>query len=381
MTANWWRQPVDRREFLGVGGLVLGGLGRADGTASALLPAGVRAVWDLEKAHREQTATRERVCLNGLWRWQPGREAADPVPDDGWGYFKVPGFWPGNSNYLQEDCQTLYPHPNWRDTDLRRTGAAWYQRDLTVPETWAGRRITLSAEYVNSFAVVYVDGKRWGEVRFPAGEVDLSPACRPGGKHVLSLLVVALPLKVVLLSYTDTNWAREVKGSVERRGLCSDVHLVGTPATARVTDVKVDTSVRKREVTVSAVLDGLASDAAYALHVKIGQDGRPARAFASKAFKTGDLRGGRIALTEAWKPEKLWDVHTPQNTLTAEVSLVDAAGKLLDAYHPVRFGFREFWIDGRDFYLNGTRIYLSAVPLDSAQIGPGPRPTRALGKP
>ncbi len=35
----------------------------------------------------------------------------------------------------------------------------------------------------------------------------------------------------------------------------------------------------------------------------------------------------------------------------------------------MRFGFREFWIDGRDFFLNGTRIFLSAVPLDNAQIG------------
>ena len=37
----------------------------------------------------------------------------------------------------------------------------------------------------------------------------------------------------------------------------------------------------------------------------------------------------------------------------------------------MRFGFREFWIDGRDFFLNGTRIFLSAVPLDNAQIGAG----------
>ena len=35
----------------------------------------------------------------------------------------------------------------------------------------------------------------------------------------------------------------------------------------------------------------------------------------------------------------------------------------------VRFGFREFWIDGRDFFLNGSRIFLSAVPLDNAQVG------------
>jgi hypothetical protein len=334
----------------------------------ALLPNGVKIVWDLDKAHRDKTATRERICLNGLWRWQPGREAANSVPDDGWGYFKVPGFWPGNANYIQEDCQTLYPHPKWKNAELRGTTAAWYQRELTVPAEWTGRRIALAAEYVNSFAVVYVDGKKVGEVRFPAGEVDLTAACQPGGKHVLSLLVVALPLKGVLLSYTDTNSARLVKGSVERRGLCGDVSLIGTPA-ARVTDVKVDTSVRKGEVTVSAALDGLAVGATYALRVKIEQDGRTARMFTSKAFQVGDLKGGRVVVTEAWKPEKLWDIHTPENTFTAEASLVDAAGKLMDAFHPVRFGFREFWIDGRDFYLNGTRIHLSAVPLDNAQVG------------
>ena len=51
-------------------------------------------------------------------------------------------------------------------------------------------------------------------------------------------------------------------------------------------------------------------------------------------------------------------------------SLADGGrGKVLDAGDPARFGFREFWIDGRDFYLNGTRIFLSCVPLDNAQLG------------
>ena len=168
---------------------------------------------------------------------------------------------------------------------------------------------------MNSFAVVFVDGKKAGEIRFPAGEVDLTAVCRPGGKHVLSLLVVALPLKGVLLSYTDTNSAREVKGTVERRGLCGDVYLAGTPSAARIADVKIDTSVRKGEITVSAALDGLAADAAYTLRVEIRTEDRVVRQFTSKAFKAGDLKDGRIAVTEKWKPEKLWDVHTPQNTL------------------------------------------------------------------
>ena len=63
------------------------------------------------------------------------------------------------------------------------------------------------------------DGQKAGEIRFPGGEVDLTSVCRPGGQHVLSILVVALPLKGVLLSYTDSASAREVKGSVARRGL------------------------------------------------------------------------------------------------------------------------------------------------------------------
>jgi hypothetical protein len=333
------------------------------------LPAGVKAVWDLDKANREKTATRERVCLNGLWRWQPAKAVTDAVPAEAWGYFKVPGFWPGNTSYIQEDCQTLYPHSSWKGTDLRSVTAGWYQREMTIPETWDGRRITLHTEYLHSFAAVFVDGKKAGEVRFPGGEVDVTSVCRPGGKYVLSLFVVALPLKGVQLSFTDTNAAREVKGTVDRRGLCGDVYLASTPATARIADVKVDTFVRKGEITFSAALDGLAADVPYALRVEILENGQVDRVFTSKRFKAADLTEGRFSVTDSWIPEKRWDLVTPQNLLQAKVTLLGAEWEPLDTCYPVRFGFREFWIDGRDFFLNGSRIYLSALPLDNAQIG------------
>ena len=153
------------------------------------------------------------------------------MPPGQWGYFKVPGFWPGINNYIQEDCQTLHAHPNWKNVNLQGITAAWYQREITVPEEWAGRNITFLAECLNSFALVYVDGKKVAEMHFPSGEADLTQACRPGGKYVLSLLVVAMPLKGVILSYSDTNAAREVKGIRSRggRGLCGDLFLTSTP--------------------------------------------------------------------------------------------------------------------------------------------------------
>jgi hypothetical protein len=374
------------------------------------LPEGVKAVWNLDKAYREKTPTRERVCINGLWRWQPvvaapaaappggapgaaaaggapaGAAAAaapaaattgavpvgaapDKVPAERWGYFKVPGSWPGITDYMQKDSQTVYAHPSWKDENLADVTTAWYQREITVPAEWTGRRITVYAEYVNSLATVYVDGTKVGEIRFPSGEVDLTSACRPGGTHVLSLYVQALPLSAVMLSYGDTVATRVVRGRVARRGLCGDVYLAGTPTGARITDVKVDTSVRKGEIKFEAGLEGVAPDAQYSLRAQVSDKGRMVGEFAGPAFRGADVKEGRTAFTAGWKADKLWDIHTPQNMYTVSLSLLGPGGQVLDAALPARFGFREFWIEGRDFYLNGTRIFLSAVPLDNAQVG------------
>lgn len=333
------------------------------------LPAGVKAVWNPEKAFREKTETRERVCLNGLWRWQPAAEGDDAVPAAKWGFFKVPGCWPGSTDYMQKDCQTVFAHPEWKNQKIRELTNAWYQREFTVPPDWAGKRIALSVDQLNSFAVVFIDGKKAGEIRFPGGELELTAHC-PAGPHVLSMHVSALPLKAVMLSYTDTATARTVKGSVERRGLCGDVFLAATPPT-RIADVKVETSSRKSEITLSVAALQLAPGTRYKLKAIILESGRTVKEFCGELFDSANLVDGRMGLTERWKPERLWDIHAPKNQYDVAVSLLDAVGKLIDAALPARFGFREFWIDGRDFYLNGTRLHLSAMPIDNAQVSAG----------
>ncbi len=251
--------------------------------AAAGLPEGVRAVWDVEKAYRQSTPTRERICINGLWRWQPADEATNAVPAERWGYFKVPGSWPGITDYMQKDCQRVYAHPSWKGRNLRSITMAWYQREITVPRAWAGRRIAVHAEYLNSYATVYLDGRNVGDIVFPGGELDITAVCRPGTKHVLSMFVVAMPLKGVMLSYSDTASAKEVKGTVARRGLCGDVYLVSTPMGARISNVKVDTSVRKTEIIFDAALDGLVADKQYALRAQITGDGSRRAAAAKPA--------------------------------------------------------------------------------------------------
>ena len=336
----------------------------------APLPPGVQAVWDLSRAWHETTATRERICLNGLWRWQPAADRSESVPTNRWGFFKVPGAWPGITDYMQKDGQTVFTHPAWTATNLARIDAAWYERTFTVPAAWSGRRIALSLAYLNSLALVCLDGRKVGEIQFPAGELDLTRVCRPGETHRLSLLVLALPLKGVLVSYTDSASAREVKGSVARRGLCGDVFLVGTPIGPRLTGVKVATSVRRAELTLEARVAGLDPGSACSLQGRIRRDGTEVRRFEAGAPALTRATNDTLRFVLPWKPESLWDLPTPDHQFDLDLTLRDGAGQVLDVHPPVRFGFREFWIDGRDFYLNGTRIHLSALPLDNAQIGP-----------
>ena len=117
------------------------------------LPDNVKAVWDIDKAYKQTTPTRESICINGLWQWQPAvgddRVQTDEVgrsrreqtadgseeepPTENWGWFKVPGCWPGISDYMQKDSQQVYTHPVWQNTRLGGVKKAWYQREIEIP--------------------------------------------------------------------------------------------------------------------------------------------------------------------------------------------------------------------------------------------------------
>lgn len=338
----------------------------AEGVAP--LPEGVRAVWSLESAFREATPTRERISINGLWRWQPAAPDAERPPGEGWGHFKVPAPWPGITDYMQHDAQTLFPHPGWKDVKLGALTRAWYQREVTIPAEWAGRRLALEVGVLNSLATVLVDGRNAGELRFPGGELDLSGLKLEPGPHELTLLVVAVPLKGVLLSYIDTANARQVNGTVARRGLCGDVFLAATPAVARIDDVRVETSVREKRLAIETALSGLEAGRSYTLRATILREGREVARHDSPHLSAADLAEGRFRFAAEHQPDRLWDLHTPANVETLRLTLLDDQGQALDTFWDQRFGFREFRIDGRDFFLNGSRIHLSSVPLDNAQV-------------
>src|SRR5262249_35851515 len=58
--------------------------GLAQDEVAVPLPEGVKTAWEIKQAYHDTTPTRERICLNGLWRWQPAKTSAESVPAGNW---------------------------------------------------------------------------------------------------------------------------------------------------------------------------------------------------------------------------------------------------------------------------------------------------------
>ena len=263
---------------------------------------------------------------------------------------------------MPSETQRCYRHPGSAANDQ----ICWYQREINIPAEWKGRDIFIDVNWLQSFANVYLDAKLVGNVQYPGGKLNITAACKPGEKQVLSLCVAAIPLSKEVTVFMKGDLTATCKADMLYRGLCGDVFLESSPAKARVGDVKVEPSVRKWELGVNAAVANLDADQEYRFKGEVLDGEKMVHSFESKPFKAAALTDGRFVFATPWKPEKLWDTNATANCYTLQLSLVDAKGEVLDAYFPTRFGFRELWLDGKDFRLNGSRYHLSAYPYGGA---------------
>lgn len=323
----------------------------------APLPAGADEPWDMARAQRERSATRERICINGLWRFRPllaGETDGLPGANEGWGWFKVPGMWAGGaqtqwlSGLVEDRLQDVSPDQ------------AWYQRTFTAPADWQGARMLLDFTMVQTHARVFIDGRPAGEVWFPGGRLDISEAVRPGTQQVLAVLLTARPLETEATSFSAPDRVTATRATVARKGLTGDVFLVREPRTPTIDDVRIDTSTRKAAITFAAQVT-LAAGCRYVMKARVLDGDRIVKTCASEPFDATHLRDGRFAVADSWADAKRWDLDTPGNLYRAVLTLCDADGAVLDETLPTTFGFREFWCEGRDFMLNGTPLHLRAL--------------------
>jgi len=331
---------------------------RAMHKSDAPIPDGAEDVWNPQMAWRQSSSTRETICINGLWAFRPlfeedGQEL--PTQGDCWGWFKVPGIWQRNNRSAQQVVLA-----SWLDERMEGQAfdQAWYQRDITIPESWRGRRILLDFTMIQTHAQVLLDGQKCGEVWFPGGTLDVTQWAEAGQTHSLSILLTARPLEEESTVFMAPDRVIKSEASVRFKGITGDVFMVSEPQDVAIADVHVICSMRQDTITFDVGLRQPTETAVRRASVRIMERNQEVKVIPATELKVQD---NRLSISASWADPKLWDTDTPENIYDAVVTLYDEGGGVLDESLPIRFGFREFWIDGRDFYLNGRRVHLRAL--------------------
>ena len=106
--------------------------------------------------------------------------------------------WTGSVRPLERAEDILKPYmtadeariPYWLQPDRHYVGAAWYQRGVVVPASWAGKRVEVFLERCHWVTALWVDGSEIGtrDSLSTPHEYDLGDSLAPG-RHTLTLRV------------------------------------------------------------------------------------------------------------------------------------------------------------------------------------------------
>jgi hypothetical protein len=291
--------------------------------------------------------------LNGTWQFRLDSESSYGRS------IQVPGCWQaqGVGN---------------RSGGLRNhfAGTAWYQKSVSIPQSWAGKRINISIGGALRTTELFVNEKPAGRHDGMSApfEFDVSDFIRPGAVNVIALKI-SNPVDPPAES-PDKQTATQPTGMLNYIGNWGGIYgPVELRATGRVwiadTWVRsdVDSGIARLGITVR---NSEHKPFAGRMRVAVGsrEGTEPVR-----------LAADGVAEVEVKLPMRdapLWSPEHP-NLLTAEISLADSSDTERDRIDQ-RFGFREIKTQGSVLLLNGKPLYLRGYGDDNVEVLTGVPP-------
>ncbi|MFI2557120.1 beta-glucuronidase [Nocardia farcinica] len=284
-------------------------------------------------------ATRERRCLDGVWRFRVDSSAVGRTAQWWRGPLADAGEMPVPASY-----NDVLPDAAVRD----HVGDVWYQTEVWIPARWAGERIVLRFDAATHRAVVWVDEVEVvaHEGGYTPFEAEITEYVRPGESQ-----------RVTVVVNNELHWDSIPPGHVEQRadgkrvqryshdffnyaGLHRSVWLYCTPR-AHISDITVTT-----DFDGSTGLVGYRVETSEAGAVSLTLRDRSGAVVADADGAQGTLR---VPDVHPWAPGDgyLYEL---------EAVLHESSGGVLDRYRlPV--GVRTVAVQGNRFLINGEPFY------------------------
>ena len=341
-------------------------------------------------AQSGQDAMNDDMVLT-QWRFQPAESITAPIHEEAWVDVNLPFDWARYWEWEQGKMQEAR-RAGWveRVPQMLHMNNGWFARTITIPTEYTGRRFWLALDQIHNDAAVYVDGERVDEILGPEGRVDLTEHLTPGTPHTLRIWVtrwwngVSLSMEQDVLRRTALYWRlggrverlvrqgktrEEAEAQVMQRrmvgGLTAPVRLEIRAPRAEVTDVFVQTSYRQKTLAVEIeTLNHAAVNGRLELRVRdvTEPDEGTALPAIEQAVRLAGAGRKVHRLEVPWQNPRLWEIDDGY-LYAADVVLRDDEGRVLHKVQPVRFGFREVWVEGRQLMLNGHPLRLRFTQL------------------
>jgi beta-galactosidase/beta-glucuronidase len=229
--------------------------------------------------------------------------------------------------------------PFWLQPNKYYSGVAWYQRDLTIPKSWSGKRIVLSLERPHWETSVWLDGHFIGtnDSLSTPHEYDFGEITP--GKHVLTIRVDNRMIVNIgenshaITDHTQGNW----------NGIVGSIELRATPP-VWLDDVQVYPNVGKKTALVKICI-GNDTGKSGSGNLSIGKQNVPV---------TWGAQGGDASLNVALGDDvRLWDeFHPALQHLTVILQSPETDSR------EITFGLRNISTDGTQFLINGRKTFL-----------------------
>ena len=289
----------------------------------------------------QDTSTRERKSLNGLWQFRLDREGegrsadwfSQPMPES------RPMAVPASFNDIAADATV-------RDY----FGDVWYQTTVWVPRGWQGQRIVLNFESATHRATVWVN-----DVEVMSHEGGYTPFEADITDHV----VAGQEVRITALINNTLHWQSIPPGVIEDTpagkrqrywhdffnyaGIHRNVWLYATDPT-HITDITITTDLDGDDGVVGYAVEAEADDDVETKVILRDAGG------AEVATTTGSSGTLRVPDVHKWAPGDgyLYDL---------EIQLV-RGDTVVDSYHQ-SVGVRTVKVDGIRFLINGEPFYFT----------------------
>jgi beta-galactosidase len=239
-------------------------------------------------------------------------------------------------------------------------GAAWYQRDVTIPTNWSGKHFTLFLERVHWKSTVWLDEKEIGSdisLSTPH-EFDLGNVM--AGKHRLTIRVdnrTQLPVAGHLL---DSHSLSDALGAAWN-GIVGKIELRATPP-VWIDDIEVFPNVKNKTLTVRGKIKNLSGKSgADELNFFVGYPWGNDRPLAMKKVAVSwSTNGDEFETTLDLDPTvELWDeFHTNLYALNYFLTNSDSTAANAISGHSQFFALREISTRDKDILINGRPVNL-----------------------